>query len=426
MPVATLNRVGADDFSWSVPGLREELVTSLIRSLPKNLRVSFVPAPDRAREFLRTVPPGEEPLLDALERWCRATTGVVVPREAWDWSKVPEHLRPTYRVVDDGGGEQARGKDLEALKAPLRPQFAEALADVAGDAGLTRTGETDWVFGEVPESFTRRRAGHEVTAHPALVDEGGHRRPGGVRLRGRGGGAPPARRPAAARARPARPVRAGPRRPRERREARARGLALRLGRPRCSPTAAAPCSPTPSTTARRCATRPRSGRWSPRSGRGWTTPSARCVADVLVVLERWRAADRALSGRADMAMLPALTDMRSQLARLVTDGFVGDAGARRLRRYPTYLGALAQRRARLDEGRVAVGRDRQLLDQLAAVQEAWLHRVAALPEGRPPGAGLREARWLIEEFRVSLWAQQLGVEGKVSDARIRKVLDRAS
>ena len=126
VPVATLNRVEADDFSWNVPGLREELVTSLIRSLPKNLRVNFVPAPNKAQEFLAAVPAGEEPLLDALERWLRSTTGVVVPREAWDWSKVARHLRPTYRVVDDGGTEQARGKDLEALKEPLRPQFAQA------------------------------------------------------------------------------------------------------------------------------------------------------------------------------------------------------------------------------------------------------------------------------------------------------------
>ena len=82
------------------------------------------------------MPAGEEPLLDALERWARSTTGVVVPREAWDWSKVPEHLRPTYRVVDERGAEQARGKDLEALKEPLRPQFAEAMAEVAADSGL--------------------------------------------------------------------------------------------------------------------------------------------------------------------------------------------------------------------------------------------------------------------------------------------------
>ncbi len=106
------------------PGCARSWSPRLIRSLPKNLRVSFVPAPNRAREFLAAVPAGEEPLLDALERWMRSTTGVVVPREAWDWSKVAPHLLPTYRVVDEGGTEQARGKDLEALKAPLRPQFA--------------------------------------------------------------------------------------------------------------------------------------------------------------------------------------------------------------------------------------------------------------------------------------------------------------
>ncbi|MGA8245591.1 MAG: ATP-dependent RNA helicase HrpA, partial [Nocardioides sp.] len=172
VPVATLNRVAGDDFSWNVPGVRQELVTSLIRSLPKNLRVSFVPAPDKAREFLAATPPGDEPLLDALERWARATTGVVVPREAWDWSRVPEHLRPTYRVVGDDGQEQARGKDLEALKAPLRGEFEDALAAVADDSGLGATGQTTWTFGELPHEIVQRRAGHEVLAHPALTDEG--------------------------------------------------------------------------------------------------------------------------------------------------------------------------------------------------------------------------------------------------------------
>src|SRR6476620_2702138 len=166
VPVATLNRVAADDFSWNVPGVRHELVTSLIRSLPKNLRVTFVPAPDKARDFLAATPPGEEPLLDALERWARSTTGVVVPREAWDWSKVPAHLQPPYRGVDDEGSEQARGKDLDRLKAPLQGQFDEAMAEVAADSGISRTGETTWAFGTIEDSFTQKRAGHEVRGHP--------------------------------------------------------------------------------------------------------------------------------------------------------------------------------------------------------------------------------------------------------------------
>ena len=131
-----------------------------------------MPAPNKAKEFLAAVPAGEEPLLDALERWLRSTTGVVVPREAWDWSKIAPHLQPTYRVVDDGGTEQARGKDLEALKAPLRPQFEQAMEEVASDAGLARSGETTWAFGTLDESATLTRAGHRVTVFPALVDEG--------------------------------------------------------------------------------------------------------------------------------------------------------------------------------------------------------------------------------------------------------------
>ncbi len=127
VPVATLNRVAADDFSWNVPGLREELVTSLIRSLPKQLRVTFVPAPNKAREFLAAVPPGEEALLDALERWARSTTGVVVPREAWDWSKVPEHLRP-----DLPGGRRG-GRGARARQGPRGVEGAAAAAVRPGD-----------------------------------------------------------------------------------------------------------------------------------------------------------------------------------------------------------------------------------------------------------------------------------------------------
>src|SRR6478672_337478 len=116
VPLATLNTVGAAPFTWNVPGLRLELVTSLIRSLPKQLRVNFVPAPDFARRFLQAVPPGEEPLLDALSRYLRSLSGVHVPREAWDVGKVPADLRPTFRVLDDAAAGGGAGKDLEAIK----------------------------------------------------------------------------------------------------------------------------------------------------------------------------------------------------------------------------------------------------------------------------------------------------------------------
>jgi ATP-dependent helicase HrpA len=143
------------------------------------------------------------------------------------------------------------------------------------------------------------------------------------------------------------------------------------------------------------------------------------MGDVIRVLDAWRRAEKALSGRADMMALPALTDMRAQLGRLVHRGFVGEAGPAQLRRYPVYLAALEQRRERLSG---QVNRDRQLMDQLVDLQDAYLHRVEALPPGRPPGEHLRQVRWMLEEYRVSLWAQQLGTPYPVSDQRIRRSL----
>jgi ATP-dependent helicase HrpA len=423
VPVATLNRVDAGQFSWVVPGLREELVTALLRSLPKQLRVNFVPAPNHARDFLAAVPAGDEPLLDALERHLRARTGVVVPREAWDWSKVPEHLKPTFRVVDEEGREVARGKDLEALKEPLRPRFAAAMAEVAAESGLTVTGQTSWSFGTIERSFTEARAGHEVRGFPTLVDEGATV---GLQVVGS----------------------------EEEQEARHRLAVRRLllldqaarGLDRLDqqvtrsltnteklalagspyPTVAelledcraavvqqvVDARPPVRTEQEYDALRAEASRE--------LEPRVRAVlADVMRVLDGWRRVDRMLSGRADMHTLPALTDMKAQLERLVHRGFVSEAGVVQLRRYPAYLAALEHRRSRLEK---QVARDRQLMDQIGDLQDAWLHEMAALPEGRPPGARLREVRWMLEEYRISLWAQHVGTAHPVSDARIRKAL----
>jgi ATP-dependent helicase HrpA len=417
VPVATLNRVGADDFSWNVPGARQELVTGLIRSLPKNLRVSFVPAPDKAREFLATTPPGEEPLLDALERWARSTTGVVIPRDAWDWSKVAPHLRPTYRVVDDGGSEQARGKDLDALKAPLQGQFDDALAQVADDSGFGATGQTSWTFGELPGEILQRRAGHEVLAHPALVDEG---RTVGLQVFGS---------PEEAQARHRHGVR--------------RLLVLSV------PFAADPLagldnaqrlglagSPYPTVAELLDDLRTAilgdvvDAHPLPRDPEAYAELVAAGTAavaertepvlrEVLRILSDWRDTERLLTGRAELATLAALQDMREQVARLVGRGFLGEAGADRLRRFPTYLLAVRQRRQRLEEDLL---RDRQRMEQVRPLDDAFAHQLAALPEGCPPGERLRRARWMLEELRVSLFAQQLGTDGPVSDQRIRKLL----
>ncbi len=417
VPLATLNTVGPAPFSWNVPGLRHELVTALIRSLPKPLRVNFVPAPDVARRFLEAVPPGEEPLLEALSRFLRSLTGVHVPQDAWETAKVPAHLRPTFRVLDDGGVEVAAGKDLDALKQPLRPSFDKAMAAVAEESGLGATGQTTWTFGTIEASFTQTRAGHEVRGHPALVDEGStvglrvmaseseqeaHHRLGVRRLLLLAVPSPAA--------------------------GLLEGLdnAAKLGLA-ASPYAGARALIEDCVTAAAAELVDQAPAVRDPDAFGSLVATARrelpdrsraVLQQVIRVLAAWRPVDKALHGRVEMAMLPAMTDLRGQLARLVHDGFVAQAGAAALREYPRYLAAMAARVERLGD----LARDRELAGRVDNLQQAWQHRVDALPPGRPLGADLRRVRWMLEEYRVSLWAQQLGTAQPVSDARIRKAL----
>jgi len=419
VPVALLNRVEPEPFTWQVPGLRHDLVVALLRSLPKALRVSFVPVPDVAADFLAAASPGEEPLLDALERFLRSRTGVAVPREAWDWAKVPDHLRPTFRVVADDGRLLAAGKDLDELRAPLRPRFADAMAEAAADSGLDVSGQTRWTFGELPRELARSRAGHEVRGFPALVDEGGTV---GVRVLGS-----PAEQDAS--------HRVGLRRLLLLRlPSPARRLADELSN---AEKLALAGSPYPSTAAllddcvaaAADALVERHGVvWDERRfdalaatvGTDLAGTTRTVLHDVVRVLADWRDVERSLTGSADLPLLPALADMKAQVARLVHRGFVSAVGAAQLRQLPRYLAAVRARRERLP-GQVA--RDRQLMDLVAPLQEAYLHRVAALPEGRLPEAGLTRVRWMLEEYRVSLWDQSRGTAYPVSDTRIRKALD---
>src|SRR5262249_6532301 len=108
VPVDVLSRIGGHEFSWQVPALREELVTALLRSLPKELRRSFVPVPDTARAVLTELAPGQEPLLEGLQRELQRRTGVLVPLDAFDLGKLPAHLRVTFAIEDVSGAVVAR------------------------------------------------------------------------------------------------------------------------------------------------------------------------------------------------------------------------------------------------------------------------------------------------------------------------------
>ena len=172
VPVATLNRVDADDFSWNVPGLREELVTGLIRSLPKNLRVNFVPAPNRPR-----VPRAR--CRRARSRCSTRWSATSAPPPAWSCRARPGTgrrcpstcARPTASSTTAAASRPA-ARTSRRSRSRCGRRSRRRSPRSPPTAGVARTGETDWVFGTIEASFTQKRAGHEVRGFPGLVDEG--------------------------------------------------------------------------------------------------------------------------------------------------------------------------------------------------------------------------------------------------------------
>ncbi|MCZ9347526.1 ATP-dependent RNA helicase HrpA, partial [Streptomyces sp. TRM76130] len=151
IPLQVLNQVTDEGFDWQIPGLRGQVVTELIRSLPKPIRRNYVPAPDYAQRFLERAVPLQEPLTTTMARELRRMVGVPFEAGDFDWDRVPDHLKITFRIVDERRRKLAEAKDLESLRLQLRPKARKALSQAAaataerqGGESLERTGLTDW------------------------------------------------------------------------------------------------------------------------------------------------------------------------------------------------------------------------------------------------------------------------------------------
>ncbi len=416
VPLATLNRVRGERFAWQVPGLREELVTELIRSLPKQFRVNFVPAPDVARSVLARLDPADGDLLDVLGAELTRLRGVPVPRDAFDPGKLPAYLRVTYRVLD-GGRVLAEGKDLDVLRRQLRPQMQATLAEAA--RGLTRSGLRDWDIGTLPREFSSDR----VRAYPALADAGGAV---DVRLFDTGAEA-------------AWSMLRGTRRllllqvP-----SGARSTASNLPVPdklalsrSPYPGAAALLDDCAAAAADEIIARAGGPAWDEQgfarlaeaARSGLSTLTAQVITGVARVLAEAHEVEVVLARGAAHADEPAFADIRTQFASLIYPGFIGDTGARRLADLTRYLRAIRQR---LDKMGADPGRDGERMAAVHRVADAYAETVRALPPARRDGQDVQAIRWMIEELRVSLFAQTLGTPAPVSEKRIRTALARLS
>ncbi|MGV9799036.1 ATP-dependent RNA helicase HrpA [Mycobacterium sp. NPDC003449] len=418
VPVGVLARLGGEGFAWQVPALREELVTALIKSLPKDLRRNFVPAPDTARAILADLDPGTDSLLDSVQRELRRRSGILVPIEAFDLSKLPPHLRVTFAVESSDGEEVARGKDIEALREQLAVPVAQAVADaVAGD--LERSGLTTWPedLPELPRMVENASGGHTVRGYPAFVDTGKS-----VDLKVF---ASQAEQSAAMRRGLRRLLRLSVPSPVKAIE-RGLGTRARLSL-NANPdgTLAAlldDCADAAADVLLRAPvwTRAEFVALTERAAKelGPTTQAA--VTRVEKVLAAVHEARVAVPDTPSQAQSDAVADIRSQLDRLLPRGFVTSAGIARLADLTRYLTAVLRRLERLAQAPAA---DRDRMQRVHAVEDAYDDLVQALSPARAAAADVREIAWQIEELRVSLWAQQLGTPRPVSEQRIYKAID---
>ena len=414
IPLAVLNQVDPTGFDWQIPGLREDLVTALIRSLPKNLRRNFVPAPNYAKAVLERVRPGGEPILEALERELRALTGVEVPRDAWALDQLPAHLRITYRVIDDRKRTVDEDKDLEALKRRLAPKLRATLSKAADD--LERDGLHGWTIGTLPQVFEQGR----LRAYPALVDEGTSvavRMFETVRERDRAMWAGTRRLLLLNVVSPAKSI------------LRTLTTAQKLALSR-SPHggAAALFDDCTACAADKLMAQAGGPVWDEagferlrdhvRASLFETTEEV--VSRVERVLAVWHAAQNRLGalggGAADLK-----ADIADQLDGLVHDGFVTETGYDRLPDVHRYLRAVERRLDKLpDDPR----RDREWMHRVHDIEDEYRDLLDRLKPEERDAAAVRDIRWMIEELRVSFFAQQLGTPTPVSEKRIRKAMQQ--
>jgi ATP-dependent helicase HrpA len=470
VPVVILNQLTERPFRWLIPGLREELVTALIKSLPKADRKHFVPAPDVARQALARLTEdfdsAADDLAESLALTLRRLKGHVVSPDAFGWETIPTHLRMTYRVLNASGSMLDESLDLQGLQDRLAPQVRQAIAASVKPAGMDaqlkgakrsqrgakqgsqstgvtpaaaagvdlsknsaareRSGLTSWPadLAELPDKVGGEVAGHAITGYPALVDE---------RLLGAGNTA-------------------GVRIFSEKAEADAahrrgliRLLVLTLPSPQRyvvehlstkerltfsqNPHGSVASLVDDCTQAavdklltRRVDALPRTRAQFDAAFDSIRADLIDTVFTVTSVVEQTLA--RALTLTVAIkdptpALAAVAEDLRCQIEQLVYPGFVAATGYEQLQHLPRFLHAAT---IRWEKAPTALSKDLVSMDLVQALEDEYDGAVARVPKTKPVPERLAQVRWMIEELRVSLFAQPLKTAYTVSEKRIRQAL----
>jgi ATP-dependent helicase HrpA len=417
VPLALLNQLRPEQVQWLVPGLLRDKIIALLKTLPKALRRNFVPAPNFADACLQVVVPGEGALCEVLARQLLRMTGVTIPIDAWQEDILPAHLRMNVKVVGaDGETLVAMGRDVARLQGEQGEQAAATFAQLPS-SDFEREQVTEWDFGQLPEQVEFERHAMNLIGYPALVEENG-----GVSLRLLDS---PAKAETA--------LRGGVRRL-YMMQARERIKYLEKNLPDIQTmclhyASVGDCAALKSDLFTAITEQAFLGERSlPRNraqfeeikeaGLVRLLPVANeLCAWVAETLALYHALLKRLKGAVKPAWLKSLSDIQEQLRHLIYPGFVTATPYGQLRHLPRYLKAVDLRLTKLEQH---AGRDGPLLAQIVPLWQAYLQRAGKQRKLGSAAPALEDFRWLLEELRVSLFAQELKTAVPVSVKRLQQ------
>lgn len=420
-----LNQVKLEGFDWHIPALREERIAHLIKSLPKALRRNFVPAPNFAGAIMADVEPMQGPLTDAMATKLRRMTGVTVPEENWDESSLPAHLRMNFKIFD-GKKLVSQGRDLQSLQQQLSGKVQQRLEKNAGD-DISREQVDSWDFDDLPEVITERQQGFELKAYPGLINKG----KGQVALQ----------------------LFDNPEQAKQHHKTGVRELLLQqIPSPvkhlqkylsnkaklamyfnpwgkvdaliaDCIAAAVDGLIQEQIEQGNKLRDKQSFGQLKDVVRANLNERVEKIALEVEQCLLLSQQVRKALKGKIPLDQIQSRGDIQDQLDNLVFAGFVSAYGSQRLSDIVRYLKAIQRRLEKLP---VDPNKDRLMTLTLANLEEQYKAVVKAYEnKGSVVPDDVAEIRWMIEELRVSLFAQTLGTKYPVSEKRVKQAIEAA-
>ncbi len=426
VPAAALNQLVAQSFDYLVPGMLEEKVTEFIRSLPKQTRKQFVPAPEYAKACLESLEPDSGvPIVDAITESLRRMTGHRIDPELLENHQFSDHMKMRFEVVDEAGKVIKSGRNLEQLKSSVSHKASTNLSKVKTQASksIERNDIQEWDFEPLPETVIVETSGMKIKAWPALIDKGNS-----VAIK----------------------LFDSPQKAQQQ-----NGL-LRLVLLQFQAEQKTMLKEIPEIH-KLCLYYNSTGKCDElkqsivknvfrltfingdllTKKHGSELKKTQFLAHIeskkseifntlkelssqlLTVLSLTHDINKQLKGKIDLSLLETLNDVKDQMSSLVYMGFIDDLSLDELRQYPRYLKGVLKR---LDRLAGDANKDRGLRLQ---IQSLWDDYKALLKKQggsleQVNSIELREFRWMLEEFRISLFAQDLGTAYPVSEKRLAK------